>query len=160
MKTIFKALLLGFITVSISSCYNDDNWLDDNMEETGRSVPMIASFTTSDEDYSSGAEITLDLRYWSNDDIEQIDFFAQVEGHPELDDLRVIPYEEAYSELSRTDSLLITYTVPDVPSGTDFGFQVVVKNENGLTASSDQVRESPTGVPEGRDGGIINFEVE
>jgi hypothetical protein len=72
----------------------------------------------------------------------------------------VYPYEEAYSALSRTDSLLIKYTVPDVPSGTSFGFQIVVKNENGLTASSSQVRQSPTGVPEGRDGGVINFRVD
>lgn len=160
MRNIIKILLAGFITISFSSCYEDDNWLEENIEETGRSVPFIASFTTADKDYSQGSEITLDLRYWSNDPIEQIDFFAQVQGNPGHDDLRVIPYEEAYSALSRTDSLLIKYTVPDVPSGTRFSFQVVVRNENGLSASSDDVRESPTGVPEGRDLGIIRFEVD
>ncbi|GHA47649.1 hypothetical protein GCM10007103_30800 [Salinimicrobium marinum] len=160
MKNFKTILFVALVTISLTSCYEDDNWLEQNIEETGRSVPMIASFTTSDEDYSPGNEITLDLRYWSNDAIEQVDFFAQVEGHPELDDLRVYPYEEAYSAQSRTDSLLIRYTIPDVPSGTSFGFQVVVKNENGLTASSSEVRESPTGVPEGRDGGVINFRVD
>ena len=160
MKNITKILLSGLIAIGVSSCYEDDNWLDENMEETGRSTPVIASFTTADEDYSPGSEITLDLRFWSNDSIEQVDFFAQVDGHPELDDLRVFPYEEAYSELSRTDSLLINYTVPNVPSGTDFEFQVVVRNVNGLTATLDQVRESPTGVVQGRDGSVINFEVD
>ncbi|GGW86033.1 hypothetical protein [Salegentibacter mishustinae] len=160
MKNIAKILLSGLIAITAISCYSDDLWLEENVEETGRSTPIIASFTTSDEDYSSGSEITLDLRYWSNDSIEQVDFFAQVDGHPELDDLRVFPYEEAYSELSRTDSLLINYTVPDVPSGTEFEFQVVVRNVNGLTATLDEVRESPTGVPQGRDGGVIDFEVE
>ena len=160
MKNIVKLVLVGCISLGVSSCYNDDTWLEENMEETGRSVPLIASFTSADQSFAPGTEITLDLRFWSNDPIEQIDFFAQVEGYPELDDLRVIPYEEAYSALSRTDSLLIRYTIPDVPSGTDFGFQVVVKNENGLSASTDEVRESPTGVPEGRDGGVIDFEVE
>lgn len=160
MKNVIKILLIGMMSVGITSCYSDDTWLEENTEETGRSVPLIASFTTADEDYYPGSEITLDLRYWSNDQIAQVDFFAQVEGHPDLDDLRVFPYEEAYSAESRTDSLLITYIVPNVPSGTEFGFQVVVKNENGLTATTDEVRESPTGVPEGRDGGVIDFEVE
>lgn len=160
MKNIKIILLAAFISIGATSCYEDNNWLEENVEETGRSFPLIASFTTADEDYSPGSEITLDLRYWSNDDIEQVDFFAQVEGYSELDDLRVYPYEEAYSALSRTDSLIIKYTVPNVPSGTRFGFSVVVKNENGLTASSSQVRESPTGVPEGRDGGVINFRID
>ncbi|MDT0677970.1 hypothetical protein [Autumnicola musiva] len=160
MKNISKILFLGLIAIAVTSCYNDDLWLDENAEETGRSTPVIASFTTADGDYSPGSEITLDLRYWSNDSIEQVDFFAQVDGHPELDDLRVFPYEEAYSALSRTDSLLIDYTVPNVPSGTEFEFQVVVRNVNGLTATLDEVRESPTGVVQGRDGGVINFEVE
>lgn len=161
MKTnIIKTLMLGLILIGVSSCYDDDNWLDKNMEETGRSVPLIASFTSADKEFPPGATITLDLRYWSNDEIEQVDFFAQVKGKPELDDLRVYPYEPAYSARSRSDSLLIKYTVPNVPKGTDFGFQVVVRNVNGLTASSNEVRESPTGVPEGRDLSVIKFKVD
>ena len=137
--TFFIVLIAGFL---MTSCFSEDNFLTDNLEETGRSFPTITDITilNSESDFVEGDVIQLDVRFWSDDPVDEIILFRQLNDQdgnvlqPE-EVVSSVPYSQAtFSEESQTDFVILEYTVPEIfTDPTIINFVIEVVNENGLT---------------------------
>ncbi len=129
---IFKlSVLFLAIGIFMSSCYKEERWTEENTEVLGY-VPLIAAFTISPEgEVAPGTELKLDLRYWCTDPIKEIIFYPELEGVA-LDSV-IVPYAEAYSDVSQTDSLIFSYTAPMVDSNSVLVVNAKVIAENGYS---------------------------
>lgn len=140
MKVNKLIILLALITICFTACEKDaDQWLKDNTTVIGK-LPVIAAFritpTQANNNVTAGQNIKLDLRYWSEDPIDKIELKATV-GTGTVQTISTTPYQSAYSNVSKTDSLILNYTVPNVSVGTAIAMQVVVTNKNTLSKSSN-----------------------
>lgn len=140
MKVNKLIILLALITICFTACEKDaDQWLKDNTTVIGK-LPVIAAFritpTQANNNVTAGQNIKLDLRYWSDDPIDKIELKATV-GTGTVQTVATTPYQSAYSNVSKTDSLILNYTVPNVSVGTAIAMQVVVTNKNTLSKSSN-----------------------
>lgn len=124
----------------LQACEKDaDQWLKDNITIIGK-VPVIAGFSIrpsqSDNKVPAGQNIKLDLRYWSEDPIDKIELRSMVGTGGSYQLVSSVPYQAAYSNISKTDSLLFDYTVPNVAVGTAINMEITVINKNTLTKKS------------------------
>lgn len=128
-------IFLTAMTMVLSSCYSDDDWLDDNAESLGN-YPVISTFTAPDGTVvESGDVVTLDLRYFSTDPIASITFYEKY--NDEVNEVFTTGYEQNFDPESQTDKLIYEYTVPEFPVEVDqFTIEVVIVNENSLERSS------------------------
>ena len=128
-------LMLGILFV-LSSCYKQERFTEENTDILGY-FPLIAEFWISPEGtVRSGEEITLDIRFWSEDPIKEVVFYPTLGGNP-LDSI-VVPYSKAaYSNTTQTDSLVYKFAAPDVGMDTlDLEVIATVFNENGLSRTT------------------------
>lgn len=137
-KNIFTycaLLVAGGLLMSACKKNDPDQWLKDNITIIGK-VPVIAGFTVKPPqttNVTSGSTLTLDLRYWSDDPIDKINLRSAV-GTAAQQMVSTTPYQRAYSTVSRTDSLLLSYAVPTgLTVGTTIAIEVEVVNKNTLT---------------------------
>lgn len=137
-KKIFTYIGMLFVgNLLLSACKKNapDQWLKDNITIVGK-VPVIAGFTVKPPqttNVSSGSTVTLDLRYWSDDPIDKVNLRSTV-GAAAQQLVSATPYQMAYSKVTRTDSLLLSYTVPSgLTVGTAIAMEVEVVNKNTLT---------------------------
>ncbi|WP_432714043.1 hypothetical protein [Pedobacter sp.] len=136
--TNFKIITaLMAIALFASACKKNapDQWLQDNITIIGK-VPVIASFTVKAPNtisVTAGSPLQLDLRYWSDEPMDKINLRSAVgTGAQQL--VSTTAYQKAYSTVSRTDSLLIPYTVPaGLATGSKISVEVEVVNKNTLT---------------------------
>ena len=125
------------VVLLFSACKKDapDQWLQDNIDIIGK-VPVVASFGVKPPqttNVASGSTVQLDLRYWSDDPIDKINLRATV-GAAAQQPVSTTPYQKAYSAVSKTDSLLLSYPVPSgLTVGTAIALEVDVVNKNALT---------------------------
>lgn len=139
MKTDIKIYIATvFVTgLLFSACKKDvpDQWLQDNITIVGK-VPVIASFTVKPPqttDVTSGTSLQLDLRYWSEEAIDKINLRTTV-GTTAQQPVSTTAYQSAYSATSKTDSLLLSYSVPTgLAVGTAISLEIEVVNKNTLT---------------------------
>ncbi len=126
---------------ALTACEKEpDQWLRDNVQEGRGYFPVIASATVTSPALSNvkpGSELTLDLRYWSRDPIQEVRLYARPGATATETLVSTTSYTPAYSEESRTDVLLLKYTVPTdlVPAKGALRLRVEVVNENTLTKS-------------------------
>lgn len=139
LKIFILLFITGALVTALAGCKKNapNQWLLDNTTLIGYN-PVIASFTTvpASTTATAGSTIKLDLRYWSQDVIDKVNLNATV-GTNAKQTISTTPYQKAYSNVSRTDSLLLQY---QVPAGTAPGTTIVVEaqvvNKNTLTISS------------------------
>lgn len=133
--TYIGLLLTGSLFLTACKKNAPDQWLKDNITIVGK-VPVIASFTVKPPqttNVTSGSTLTLDLRYWSDDPIDKVNLRSTV-GTTAQQTISTTPYQKAYSTVSRTDSLLLSYAVPSgLAVGTAIAMEVEVVNKNALT---------------------------
>lgn len=105
--------------------------LEDIIKEDLGYVPKIATFTLLDPastDVQPGTDCTFDLRYWSEGQISDIQFYLIIAG--EETQIGQQDYVPAYSEVTRTDSLIFNYQIPaSLQPGTSFSIQARVTNQ-------------------------------
>ncbi|ALI99272.1 hypothetical protein [Rufibacter tibetensis] len=126
------ALFLLAFTFVFSSCDKDPtDDLEDIIKEDLGYVPKIATFrlvTPTSTAVQPGANLTMDLRYWSEGQIKDVQFYM-IRGTQETK-IGETPYAPAYSKVTRTDSLLFTYQVPtNIARGSTFTIQARVANQ-------------------------------
>jgi hypothetical protein len=139
MEKNIRTYITGFFVVGMlfAACKKDapDQWLKDNITIIGK-VPVIAGFTVKPPqttNVAAGSTVTLDLRYWSDDPIDKISLRSAV-GTAAQQVVSTTAYQKAYSQVSRTDSLLLNYPVPGgLAVGTAIVMEVEVVNKNTLT---------------------------
>ncbi|PSL06431.1 hypothetical protein [Cecembia rubra] len=133
---IFSLGIAMFMGLFITSCDLDPTEaLRDIIKEDFGYLPVIANFTLASPTASATAPIagtncTFDLRYWSEGEIDKIQFWVRIgAGSPQLVDEK--PYSPAFSNITKTDSLLFNYTIPTtVPTGTVVAMEARVTNKN------------------------------
>lgn len=137
-KNILTYSTLLFVSLALfSACKKDapDQWLKDNIDIIGK-VPVIAGFTVKPPqttNVAAGSTVQLDLRYWSDEPIDKINLRSTV-GTGAQQTVSTTAYQKAYSQVSRTDSLLLPYPVPaGLAVGTAIVMEVEVVNKNTLT---------------------------
>lgn len=106
--------------------------LEDIIKEDKGYLPVIASFTlVSPEEpkVQPGMETTFDLRYWSEGNIEEIQYWMIDEDQVETM-IAEQAYEPAYSSVTWTDSLIFNYTIPaTLQPGDTLSIEARVFNE-------------------------------
>jgi hypothetical protein len=130
-RYIFPVIALVATALLTVSCDEDPtDALKSIIKDDLGYVPRISSFTLvqpASTTVPAGSNITLDLRYWSEGTIKDIQFYQIMNGA----EVQVgqHAYAPAYSKITRTDSLRYTYLVPgDLSSGTAFSIQARVTN--------------------------------
>ncbi len=141
MKKIKSYALLLFVLAAglLGACDQDaDQALKDIIKQDLGYLPVIASFTltspvqatgTAPTPVKPGAACTFDLRYWSEGQIDRVQLSSRMgtTGTPSF--IYDQGYAPAYSSITRTDSLQVTYTVPaDVPAGSRIRVEAQVTN--------------------------------
>lgn len=152
LKYLKKYTLIVLTGFMLTSCFGEDNFLTDNLEETGRSFPNITDVTILDSqsEYSEGDIIQIDVRFWSEDSVEQIILYDELKDD-EGSTIQAIEiatsaaYDQAsFSEESQTDFVILEYEVPDISSDpTEIILVIEVLNENGLTERNTESK-NPT----------------
>jgi hypothetical protein len=133
MKNILKLHTLLFIVIASAffACDEDPtDDLNDIIKDDLGYVPKIARFTLiapATSTVPAGSNVSVDLRYWSEGTISNVQFFL-VQGTTETK-ITEQPYAPAFSKITKTDSLIFTYQVPALASGTAFSIQARVINE-------------------------------
>ncbi|MTI89437.1 MAG: hypothetical protein FH748_15885 [Balneolaceae bacterium] len=137
MKKTVLFLVMAFL---MASCLEEDNWLKDNMEETGRSYPNISDveIANSKAEYGEGEIVQLDLLFWSENPIKEIILKDSVVSQTAQQVYgKWGPDEAGFSASSQTDSLRIEYTVPVVPNdSSQINLEIEIVNENGLSMNN------------------------
>lgn len=139
MKILQKVLLIA--AAALVACEEEpDQWLRDNTQEGRGYFPVIASAAVTAPALTAvkpGSEVTVDLRYWSRDPIQEVRLYARPGATAPETLVSTTPYAPAYSAVSRTDSVLLRYTVPAdlVPAKGALRLRAEVVNENTLTRS-------------------------
>lgn len=109
--------------------------LQDIIKEDLGYIPVITNFvlsnpTASDSAPEAGTNCTFDLRYWSEGEIDRIQFWVKI-GSAEPQRLDEIPYKPAFSNITKTDSLLYNYTIPsEIEAGTVVSMEARITNTN------------------------------
>ena len=131
-----KIILLGLITIGLSSCYEQEDPLDDLINRSGNHYPAIANIRTLEDqgltvDFSPGGNVALEMQYWSIDPIDVVNFYDIIDNDTSL--ISSNPYQPAFSRRSGTDTLVFNYTVPALPVDTEITLMFEVVNENTLS---------------------------
>jgi hypothetical protein len=136
LKTFTYSLLLTLGLGSFYACeVAPTDALMEIIKEDFGYIPVIANFTLASPTASATAPIagtncTFDLRYWSEGEIDRIQFWVRVgTQEPVMVDDR--PYTPAFSNITKTDSLRFNYTIPAAtPVGTVVGMEARITNKN------------------------------
>lgn len=151
-KKLNRYTLLLLSVFVLTSCYSEENWLTDNLEETGRSYPNIADINilNNQDEYTESDVIEIDVSFWSEDPVSDIKLYHILENEGgdelvQLTEVLSVSYSEAsFSSETQTDHVVLDYEVPQISEDpTIITFIVEVENENGLTENNTESK-NPT----------------
>lgn len=131
-KLLTKYLVIIIAVLSFTACEEEANQplLDIINEDLGY-IPVISSFSLAAPSSSAvmpGDDCTFDLRYWSEGNLSDIEFWLVDEIDQTL--IEAFDYSPAYSNVTKTDSLLFDFTVPPLyQPGDTFYIEARVRNE-------------------------------
>lgn len=128
--TILSLLMASFL----SSCYEEEVWLEDNIDPSGEYFPVIY-MNDLDNEYEADEAVTVVLEYFSLGTLEEIVLYQQV-GEENEEVVLSTPPNGAFSQKKSQDTLAITYTVPMIADTVDISLRAEARNANGLTKSS------------------------
>lgn len=138
IKIKYSFLAVLFSSIMLSSCFEEDNFLDDNLTLTGNHFPVIASFSVDTKSVYVINEVVTDaiLSYWTEGSIKQINVYNTI-GSGTKDIVSTTPYSANFIDSLRTDVFVFDYDIPNVEPRTSIKIEVEVENVNGLTKADD-----------------------
>ncbi len=135
-KFIRNYLVIVTSALLLFSC-SEDNFLNDNLERTGRAFPVIADIQilNNQPEFTAGESVQIFVSFTSTDPVSEIVLFDSLVNIRALQEVLREPASNAvFSDDSQTYEITLVYTVPDVPENpTTIRFEIEVINENGLT---------------------------
>ncbi len=142
-KSFIPMAVVSLLIVSLlSSCYEEEVWLEDNIDPSGEYFPVIYMNGLNSE-YQADDPVPVVLEYFSLGTLEEIVLYQQIGDNDEEVVLRTPP-NGTFSEEKAQDVLTLTYTVPVIADTVDITLRAEAINANGLTKSSD---DSFTAIP-------------
>ena len=136
---IILALIL-FSSLTFNACYEENNWLADHAELTGKHYPIIQGTSVDASSYNVGDIAKVTSYYWSIDEVDRIELYASIDGGEEKL-YTSVPYTHKYNEETRTDQVDFDYTVPEGTKGSTITLRVVVVCKNGLTSREESITQ-------------------
>ena len=132
--------MAALLVTLLASCYEEENWLEDNITPTGEYYPTIYMNDLASE-YAPGDPVSVVLEFASQGTLENIVLYEQL-GEAEEAVVSTSPYQPAFSEKKAQDTLALTYVVPPVTDTTEIVLRAEAINTNGLTKSSSNSFEA------------------
>ncbi len=129
IKIFFVFLSIGLV---FSSCYKEENWVDDNSQTENKYYPVIQKLVkTGGDTISAGELIKLTVNYWSNDPIKSLELTETANGADKS--IQVWGYTDSFNEEAYAEVTTLDYTASTFSDTTDVTLSVTVLNENGLS---------------------------
>ena len=118
--------------MSMTSCYDEPDWLGDNTIQGVGSFPVAAFITGNEDNYNENDIVRFQLQYWSDEEIDVINVYSTIgTGERQLES--TTPFTPNYSEELDLHLLDLAYPVPAGSSGETITIEVEVVNKNTLT---------------------------
>ncbi len=134
-------ILLAAIVVSLSTaCYEEENWLEDNIAPTGEYYPTIYMNGLGGE-YNAGDPVSVVLEFASQGTLQEIVLYQKL-GDATEEVVSRNPYQPAFSQVKAQDTLALLYTVPAITDTIEIELRAEAVNSNGLTKSSSESFEA------------------
>ncbi|GGK70747.1 hypothetical protein ACD591_04260 [Rufibacter glacialis] len=145
-KIAFYLCGLALSGLSLTACYDEPDFIADNTTPTGvGSAPVSANelfdlatntaISTANNantrQYAPGTEIRYELQFFSESPVKEINVYQTV-GAGARTKVKTYPYAPAFSKVDRTDTLVVSYTVPQAPPETNVRIETEVLNQNNL----------------------------
>lgn len=112
MKIIAQILVLASM-VMLTACYEEEVWLDDNVEFQGKAVPSIYMYPLDSTTFTPGRSARVQLEYFCNDGLKEIRVYQRVGSATATRTLlSTLPYTPAFSQLKQQDTLIYQFPVP------------------------------------------------
>ncbi len=140
MKYIKLLLMLAVISISFSACYEEEDWLEENIKEGGKYYPQTPIFkSTSDANqFYFGEEIPFEMNYWSRDEVATTYLFMKYDDVDE--EVQNKPQSSSsVTEDGRMDKMLFSYTAKELPTKSTLGFYGKAKTIYDLEKSTSTV---------------------
>ncbi|MBT1688201.1 hypothetical protein [Dawidia soli] len=141
IHTLTTTLIL---LAGLSACYEEDDndkVLFDHATPGKGYYPVSANTFTNLNNptnttwrYTGGSELALELVYWTEDQVKEINMYASV-GTGTREKIYTGQYAAiaAFSRMKSADTLVLRYTVPTVAAETTVKLEMEIINENTLT---------------------------
>ncbi len=134
MKNL-KYIIVLFVTVILSSCYEEEHFLDNNATSDGRYFPVIQTVSVDNtpeiDSFAVGETVKIIVKYWSTDPIKELVLFDNIDDVVTL--ISTTPYTYSYDAESAAEKVTLDYQVPAGSNGKEVGLLVGIINENGLS---------------------------
>lgn len=131
LKKIYPLLIFATMLGLVACDEEPTEALEDIIREDLGYMPVIATFSLVSPDETEvqpGTNTSFDLRFWSEGDIAEIQYWMIVDETETL--IGDQDYAPAYSIITRTDSALFDFTVPaSLQAGDTISVQARVFNE-------------------------------
>ncbi len=128
---IFRYLFFSAVfMVALSSCYEEEYFLDDNTTSDGRHFPVIQTIVIEGSG-NEGETINLVMHYFSQDPVDKYELYAKVGSDSEAL-YSTTDYSYDYDEETESEVVSLPYVIPAGSSGQKVSFRIVVINENEL----------------------------
>lgn len=143
----FQYIVLALCTLTaMAACEKSKyDFVRDNSSPTGIGYAPVSSnglldmatqktLATSRTDataYDAGASFTTELQFFSESAIKEINLYNTV-GAGAREKFSTSPYQKAFSQTKRLDTLLVPYTLPAGTSGTVIKLDYEILNQNNL----------------------------
>lgn len=137
-----KVLIIVLSAVVLLACTKEKDFVEDNSNPTGVGYRPVSTNTLYDVGragnpalnngiYAVGATAKTELQFFSESPIQEINLYSTVSAMRTL--VQTIPYAPAFSNYKASDTLLVSYVVPALASGTSIKLEYEIKNQNTLT---------------------------
>lgn len=133
MKLIKNTIILSCLLALVTSCYEEEQWLEDNIETEGKNYPVIQSVGVEGE-LAPGNTLNLIMHYWSSDPILRYDLYDSVAMVSNQQLYSSTDYVYNYDEETGSEVVTLPYTIPSTVVDTSIVIlRVAIVNENGLS---------------------------
>lgn len=146
MKKIQYSFILISMLAIMAACKKDKwDFLRDNTNPTGVGYYPVSSnalydtttkktLTTSAAAppvFAAGYEVRVELQFMSESPVKEINLYNTVGATPRAK-VGTWPYQKAFSNVKKLDTLIIPYVMPASPSGTVVKLEYEILNQNNL----------------------------
>jgi hypothetical protein len=139
-QSIIRLGLVTLVVCGLLACKKETDFVPENTSVALGFYPVSANTlvdlingggSIENQTYTANTPLAFELQYWSDAPIKEINFYQKV-GTASRERLFNKPYVPSFSKIKSADTLVINYTVPQVPAATSIQLEAEIVNENTL----------------------------
>jgi hypothetical protein len=148
MRNKFSILTIATVCFLALACEKSKDFVADNTDATSTGyrpvstnliqdlnanpIRNLGTAVSSPTVHAAGSTIKTELQFFSQSPIKEINFYNTI-GTGAKTKVATFPYQSAFSQSKRADTLIINYVVPTAASGTNIRLDYEIVNQNALT---------------------------